>query len=61
MAERTKLNGTSVKLNSTETSKDALGESVSEVMSKFNLSGQVKPYQEPFFIATNEFAKCLHV
>lgn len=31
MAERTKLNGTSVKLNSTETSKDALGESVSEI------------------------------
>ena len=32
MAERTKLNGTSVKLNSTETSKDALGESVSQIM-----------------------------
>ena len=32
MAERTKLNGTSVKLNSTETSKDALGESVSEIV-----------------------------
>ena len=36
MAERTKLNGKSVKLNSTESSKDALGESVSEAV-KYSL------------------------